>query len=230
MTPMPSTSNAVADGPERLRRLEVHEPVVDHDHGLTRKLKRRLPASESQLAARQLEALASRRRVDQGRRDLQRPDDLVIEYTNAARPDRAHRQFLVARCPELAHDQDVQWQVEIFRDRSCRDHSASRESEHDGVRSASIVRERFRKPAASLATVGESGERRFEFHGTPPLFSMSSREAALATTAGTRDCDSAFACNARGPVTSVAVGGKAATYAKRRTQIQRSGGFHVDQR
>ena len=45
-------------------------------------------------------------------RDLQQRDDVVIEHAYASRADRAHRQLLVTGSAELAHDEDVERQIE----------------------------------------------------------------------------------------------------------------------
>jgi hypothetical protein len=58
---------------------------------------------------------------------------LVVEYAHASCRDGAHRQLLVARDAQLAHDKDVQGRAERAGHFICDGHAAARQSEHEHV-------------------------------------------------------------------------------------------------
>src|SRR5256885_4916617 len=61
------------------------------------------------------------------------PRSTLFPYTTLFRSDRAHRELLVPREPELAHDEDVERRAERLGDLEGHRHAAPRQREHDDV-------------------------------------------------------------------------------------------------
>ena len=123
------------------------QTVIHQNHGATANVGGRSAAAIETLAPRQLLVLSFGNRLDQIVRDPEAPHELVIEHTHAAARDRAHRQLLVARDAQLAHDKDVERRAERTGDFVCDGHATARERQHEHVRAIGVSGELGRQAA-----------------------------------------------------------------------------------
>src|SRR5207249_3006745 len=73
-------------------------------------------AAELALATLELDALALRDLLDQGLRHAERADDVLVDEAQPAARDRAHRELLLTRQPQLPNEEDVERRAERPRD------------------------------------------------------------------------------------------------------------------
>ena len=84
----------------------------------------------------------------------QRVDDVVVHHDRAPGGDRAHRQLLMARHPELAHYEHIERRAQGTGDLRRHRHSAAWQREDDDVLAAQPL-ERLRERAPRFVTVLE---------------------------------------------------------------------------
>jgi len=104
---------------------------------------------------RQFRRLPGDDRLNLGARQTQRPDNPLIEKSDAARRERAKGQLLLAGNAELAHKAEVERGPELPGDLESDRHSAARQGEDQQIRLASELAERCRQLATGIFSVRE---------------------------------------------------------------------------
>jgi hypothetical protein len=108
------------------------------------------------LTPHQFLALRGRHAIDRCGVDPQRFNHVGIQDDRAITRDRAHRELLMSRHTELAHDKEVHWGVQGSRDRGSDQHTAARKRQHDDVRASCVLVQRGGKPTAGIRSVMEA--------------------------------------------------------------------------
>ena len=138
-----------------VHRRAGRDPVVDEDHGLSGKLRRRLPAPINGFAAYQLRGLARPYGLEIRGVEPERRDQRVVVDGKAAVRDGADRELRLMRRAELPHDEHVERRLECARDLERNGHAAARQAEHDDVAAEAVPRELEAERLAGLPTIAE---------------------------------------------------------------------------
>ncbi len=80
-------------------------------------------------------------------------EDFLVEHPDAAGGDGAEGEFLIAGDAQLAHDKDIEGQVESERDLVGHGHAATGETEHLAIGLATVAGELIREHLAGVTTI-----------------------------------------------------------------------------
>jgi hypothetical protein len=136
-----------------VHRRPGRQPVVDQNHRASGHGGRGAAGPVEPLAPGELDALLC---GDPGHLLLVQPqlrDQLLREHPNLSARDRPHRELLLPRHTQLAHEQGIERGVERASDLGGDRHSAPRKAEDRDVRRAPVAGESLRQPPTRVAPV-----------------------------------------------------------------------------
>jgi hypothetical protein len=110
------------------------QTIIDQDHDLAAHVRSRAHSAVSAFTSLQFPLLSLGNRVDQPVRNIHLVHDVLVQHTDTACGNGAHRELLVTWYAQLAHHEHIQRRAERSRNFVGHWYPAPRQSEHQYVR------------------------------------------------------------------------------------------------